>query len=169
MTISGGYVCAHSPANDGLDANGNCYIKGGVVYAYSATTPEVAIDANTEGGFSLYVQGGTLIAIGGLERGASLSQSCYQASSWSQNTTYALTVGSSSYIFSTPSSAGTPLMVSGSSTPSLFSGVTANGGTPYCNGAIIVGSYSGGSSVSLSSYSGESGGGGNPGGGPGNH
>ncbi|MBQ6046815.1 MAG: carbohydrate-binding domain-containing protein [Bacteroidales bacterium] len=169
MTISGGYVCAHSPANDGLDANGNCYIKGGVVYAYSATTPEVAIDANTEGGFSLYVQGGTLIAIGGLERGASLSQSCYQASSWSQNTTYALTVGSSSYIFTTPSSAGTPLVVSGSSTPSLFSGVTANGGTPYCNGAIIVGSYSGGSSVSLSSYSGESGGGGNPGGGPGNH
>lgn len=169
MTISGGYVCAHSPANDGLDANGNCYIKGGVVYAYSATTPEVAIDANTEGGYSLYVQGGTLIAIGGLERGASLSQSCYQASSWSQNTTYALTVGPSSYIFSTPSSAGTPLMVSGSSTPSLFSGVTANGGTSYCNGAIIVGSYSGGSSVSLSSYSGESGGGGNPGGGPGNH
>ena len=86
FTISGGYVCGHSAGNDGLDANGNCYIKGGVVYAIGSSSPEVAVDANTEGGYKLYVEGGTLIAIGGLESGSSLSQSCYSASSWSQNT-----------------------------------------------------------------------------------
>lgn len=70
MTISGGYVFAQGQNNDGLDANGNCYIKGGVVYAICSGQPEVAIDANTEGGKKLYVTGGTIIAVGGLESGA---------------------------------------------------------------------------------------------------
>ena len=66
MTIGGGYVYAHGQHNDGLDANGNCYIKGGLVYAICSGTPEVAIDANTEGGKKLYVSGGTIVALGGL-------------------------------------------------------------------------------------------------------
>jgi len=169
MTINDGYVCAHAPSNDGLDANGNCYVKGGVVYAIGASSPEVAIDANTEGGYNLYVQGGTLVAIGGLENGATLSQSCYQASSWSKSAWYALTVGSTTYAFKTPSSGGTPLVVSGSSTPTLQSGVSASGGTSYFEGTMLVGAtVSGGSSVSLSSYSGGNGGGGGGGWGPGN-
>ena len=164
FTISGGYVYGHSAGNDGLDANGNCYIKGGVVYAISASSPEVAIDANTEGGYKLYVEGGTLIAIGGLESGSSLTQSCYSASSWSQNTWYALTVGSTVYAFKTPSSGGTPLVVSGASTPTLSSGVTVSGGTSYFEGLLYQdASVSGGSSVSLSSYTGGNGGGGGPG------
>ena len=77
-TIEGGYVCAYSTGNDGMDANGNCYIKGGVVYAIGSKSPEVGIDANTEQQYKLYVQGGTLVAIGGLERGSSLTQTCYQ-------------------------------------------------------------------------------------------
>ena len=81
LTISGGMVYAHSTSNDGIDSNGNCYIKGGLVYAVSASSPEVGIDANTEGGYKLYVQGGTIVAIGGLESGASLSQSCYSTGS----------------------------------------------------------------------------------------
>ena len=44
----------------------------------------------------LYLSGGTVVAIGGLESGAQLTQSCYQ-SSWSANTWYALTVGSSTF------------------------------------------------------------------------
>ncbi|MCR4853063.1 MAG: carbohydrate-binding domain-containing protein [Prevotella sp.] len=80
LTIEGGYVCAYATGNDGIDSNGNCYIKGGVVYAIGATSPEVGIDANTEGGYKLYVQGGTLIAIGGLENNSSISQTCYQVS-----------------------------------------------------------------------------------------
>ncbi len=169
MTINDGYVCAHATSNDGFDANGNCYINGGVVYAIGASSPEVAIDANTESGYKLYVQGGTLVAIGGLESGSTLSQSCYQASSWSKSTWYALTVGSTTYAFKTPTSGGTPLVVSGSSTPTLQSGVTTSGGTSYFEGTMIIGaSVSGGSSVSLSSYSGGNSGGGGGGWGP-NH
>ena len=166
FTISGGYVCGHSAGNDGLDANGNCYIKDGVVYTIGSSSPEMAVDANTEGGYKLYVEGGTLIAIGGLESGSSLTQGCYSASSWSQNTWYALTVGSTVYAFKTPSSGGTPMVVSAASTPALSSGVTVNGGTSYFEGLLYQdASVSGGSSVSLSSYTGGNGGGGGPGGG----
>lgn len=164
LTISGGLVYARATNNDGIDANGNCYIKGGLVYAISATSPEVAIDANTEGGYKLYVQGGTIVAIGGLESGASLTQSCYKASSWSKNTWYALTVGSNVFAFKTPSSGGSTMVVSGASTPTLKSGVTASGTSIFDGVGYYPASATGGSSVSLSSYTG---GGGGPGGGGG--
>ena len=165
MTISGGLVYAQGQHNDGLDSNGNCYIKGGVVYAICSGQPEVAIDANTEGGYKLYVTGGTIVAVGGLENGSQLSQSCYQATSWSPNTWYALTIGNSSFSFQTPSSGGSGLVVSGNSQPALQSNVSVSGGTSCFGGLGIVGStVSGGSSVSLSSYSGGSGMGGGPGG-----
>ena len=155
MTISGGNVFAQGQHNDGLDANGNCYIKGGTIYAICSGQPEVAIDANTEGGYKLYVQGGTIVAIGGLENGSSLSQSCYQASSWSANTWYALTVGTSTFSFQTPSSGGSGLVVSGASQPTLLSGISVSGGTSYFGGiALTDASVSGGSSVTLSSYTG---------------
>ncbi len=164
MTISGGYVCAYSTGNDGIDANGNCYIKGGMIYAIGASSPEVAIDANTEGGYKLYIQGGTIVAVGGLESGSSLSQSCYSASSLSKSTWYALTVGSDAFAFKTPSGGGSPLVVSGSSTPTLSSGVSASGTLIFNGLAYYPATVSGGSSVSLSSYSGGNSGGGNPGG-----
>ena len=158
MTISGGYVYAHGKNNDGLDANGNCYIKGGTVYAICSGQPEVAIDANTEGGYKLYVTGGTIVAVGGLESGSSLSQSCYQASSWSAGTWYALTVGSDTFAFQTPSSGGSGLVVSGASQPTLLSGVSASGGTSYFGGlGIADATVSGGTTVSLSDYTGGTG------------
>ncbi len=166
MTISGGYVYAHGQHNDGLDANGNCYVKSGLVYAICSGQPEVAIDANTEGGKKLYVSGGTIVAIGGLESGSSLTQSCYQASSWSANTWYAMTVGSNTFAFKTPSSGGSGLVVSGASQPTLLSGVGVTGGTSYFGAlGIADGTVSGGNSVSLSSYSGGNSMGGGPGGG----
>ena len=170
MTISSGYVFAQGRNNDGLDANGNCYIKGGTVYAICSGLPEVAIDANTEGGKKLYITGGTVVAIGGLESGASLSQSCYQAS-WSANIWYAMTVGGNTFSFQTPSSGGSGLVVSGASQPTLQSGISVSGGTSYFGGLVIMGgSVSSGSSVSLSSYSGGNNMGGSPGGGgPGWH
>ena len=165
LTISGGYIYARSTGNDGIDANGNVYIKGGVVYAIGTSTPEVAIDANSEEQKKLYVQGGTIIAIGGLENGAQLTQACYQASSWSKNTWYAMTVGSDTFVFKTPSSGGNTMVVSGASQPTLKSGVTVSGGTSIFDGVAYTGAtFTGGSSVNLSSYTG---GGGGPGGGPG--
>ena len=133
------------------------------------SSPEVAIDANSEDKKQLYFSGGTLVAIGGLESGASLTQSCYSSSSWSKSTWYALYNGDDlALAFKTPSSGGTTLVVSTSGTTSLKSGVTVSGGTTYFGGVgNIGGTVSGGSSVSLSSYSASSGGGGggNPGGG----
>ena len=166
FTIQGGKVCGYAVSNDGLDANGNFYIKGGLVYAIGSGVPEVAIDANTEGGCRLYVEGGTIIAIGGLESGASLTQSCYSASSWSKGKWYSMTVGNDAFAFNTPSSGGTTLVVSGASQPTLKSGVTVSGGTSLFEGMLITdGSISGGSSVKLSSYTSGNGGGFGPGGG----
>ena len=170
MTISGGVVMAYSTGNDGLDANGNCYIKGGIVYAIGASSPEVAIDANTEQQKQLYVQGGTIVAIGGLESGASLSQTCYSASSVSKSTWYALYSGSDlAFVFKTPSSlSSSTFVVSTSGTASLKSGVTTTGGSSILNSyALSSPTVSGGSSVTLSSYTGGNSGGGPGGGGPG--
>ena len=160
FTVTGGILTAISTGNDGLDANGNCNISGGIVFTASKGSPEVGVDANTEGGYKLTLTGGTIFAIGGLERGSTLSQSCYQASSWSKNTWYTLTVGSTDYSFLTPSTTGTPLVVSGASTPSLKSGTAVSGGTECAAGRIILGgTVSSGSSVTLSSYTSSSGGG----------
>ena len=161
INISGGLVYARSTGNDGIDSNGNCYIKGGVVYAIGSSQPEVAIDANSEEQKKLYVTGGSIIAIGGLESGSSLTQACYQTSSWSKNTWYAMTVGGETFAFRTPASGGSKLVVSGASQPTLKSGVSISGGTEIFNGnGFMEASVSGGSSVTLSSYSGGNGGGG---------
>lgn len=164
LTINGGLVYSRSTNNDGIDANGNVYLKGGLVYAIGASSPEMAIDANSEEQKKLYVQGGTIVAVGGLESGASLTQSCYKASSWSKNTWYALTVGSNVFAFKTPSSGGSNLIVSGASTPTLKSGVTASGTEIFDGVGFYPAEATGGSSVSLSSYTGSGGG---PGGGGG--
>ena len=172
LTISGGAVYARSTGNDGIDTNGNCYIKGGLVYAIGTTSPEVAIDANSEERKQLYVTGGTIIAIGGLESGASLTQSCYSTNSWNKNTWYALTVDNKTIAFLTPSSGGTTLVVSDAAQPTILSGVTVSSGTEIFDGAgYIDATVTGGTVVSLSSYTGGGGfgpgGGGGPGGGPG--
>ena len=163
LTISSGYVYARSTGNDGIDANGSVYIKGGLVYAIGTSSPEVGIDANSEEQKKLYLTGGTIIAIGGLENGSSLTQSCYSTSSWSKSTWYALTVGNDTFAFRTPSSGGSTMVVSGASQPTLKKSVTVSSGTKIFDGAGYTNAtITGGSNVSLSSYTG---GGGGPGGG----
>lgn len=178
MTIEGGYVYAHATNNDGIDANGNCYIRGGVVYAIGASSPEIAIDVNSEEQKKLYITGGTIIAVGGLESGASISSgTCKSASSWTASSWHALYNGSDlALAFKTPANSssggnqggpggGGPggnqggssqqLVVSTTSTPSLKSGVTVSGGTEYFGGMANIGcTVSGGSTVTLSTYSG---------------
>ena len=167
MTVSGGYVMANSSGNDGMDANGNMYIKGGCVVAVATNSPEVALDANTEERYQLYVTGGSVVAIGGLERGASVSGgTAYQSSSYSKGAWYGLSNGGSAVMaFKVPSnsSMGTPMVVYTTGTPALSSGVTGSG-TSFWDGNGYSG-FSGGSSVSLSSYNSSSQGG--SGGGPG--
>ena len=183
LIIEGGYVYARALNNDGIDGNGNVYVKGGLVYAIGSRDPEVAIDANTEEGKKLYVQGGTIIAVGKLESGASITGGiCKQTTSWTAETWYALYNGSELVVaFKTPEksssstggnrppgggggpggSGGQALVVYTSSSPTLTSGVTVSGGTEYFNDiANIGGTVNGGSTVVLSDYS-------NSGGGPG--
>ena len=181
LIIEGGYVYARAMNNDGIDGNGNVYVKGGLVYAIGSRDPEVAIDANTEEGKKLYVQGGTIIAVGKLESGASITGgTAKQTTSWTAETWYALyNDGELVAAFKTPtqsssSSGGGPggrpggsssqaLVVYTSSTPTLSSGVTVSGGTEYFAGAAnIGGTVSGGSSVTLSTYTNSGGPGGRP-------
>ena len=185
LIISGGYVYSRAMNNDGIDGNGNVYVKGGLVYAIGANSPEVAIDANSEEQKKLYVQGGTLIAVGGLESGAQISGgTCKQTTSFTADSWYALYNGSELVAaFKTPtasnsSSGGGPsgrpggggpgggsnkLVVYTSSTPALKSGVTVSGGTTYFDGAAnIGGTVTGGSSVTLSNYTSSGGPGGRP-------
>lgn len=143
MTVTGGNIYAFSSGNDGLDANGNMYIKGGYVYAVGSGSPEVALDANTEGGYRLYLSGGSLIAVGGIESGSSITQAVVNVSSWTANASYSLydgdtllleftapARGGSGMVLSHPSltSGGSYTLKSGSSSTSLTAGMTAQGG-----------------------------------------
>ena len=133
LTVEGGCVMAHSSGNDALDSNGNTYLKGGHVYVVcTAGTPEVGVDANTEGGYKLYVQKGvTLVVYGGLERGYSAEQTCntYSCKSGSWNGLY----NGSSYIAAFKALSFSSVTVSAPSLSSVKTGVSVSG-TPLCGG-----------------------------------
>ena len=150
MTITGGYVYSHSNNNDGIDANGNIYLNGGLVYAIGSGGAENAIDANSEEGKKVYINGGIVIAVGGVENGASYNQPKIQQSSVSSNTWYTVTYGDNSIAFKTPTIStggghGGPggnssgLVISAPSTPSLATGNNVTDGTSHFEGNCYVG------------------------------
>ena len=153
LTISGGYIYAHSANNDGLDANGNCYLNGGLVYAIGARSPEVAIDANSEEQKKVYINGGVIIAVGGIENGAVYNQPYIQQSSVSSNIWYTVTYGDNAVAFYTPtvSSGGGPggpggpgggssskMTISAPTTPTIATGNNITGGTAFFEGNCYV-------------------------------
>lgn len=156
LNVTGGYVYAYSSANDAMDANHDLKISGGYVFAITTKgAPEVALDANTEERYKLYITGGVVVAYGGLESGYSASQSVYSmsctAGSW--NALY----NGSSYIAAFKAPAGvSSVAVSAPSLKSGFKGVSV-GSTTYCNGVWATSGISGGTAVSLSSYNGGNG------------
>lgn len=150
LTITGGYVYSHSNNNDGIDANGNIYLNGGLVYAIGSRSPELGIDANSEGGKKVYVNGGIVIAVGGVENGASYNQPKIQQSSVSSNTWYTVTYGDNTVAFKTPTITtggghGGPggnssgLVISAPVTPSLATGNNVTDGTSHFEGNCYVG------------------------------
>ena len=153
LTITGGYVYSQSNNNDGIDANGNVYLNDGLVYAIGARSPEVAIDANSEEGKKVFVNGGVIIAVGGIENGATYNQPKIQQSSVSSNTWYTVTYGDNTVAFKTPtiSTGGGPgggghgggnssgLVISAPSTPSLATGNNVTDGTSHFEGNCYVG------------------------------
>ena len=165
MYIKGGFIYAVATNNDAIDSNGNMYLSGGMVFCYGS---EEGLDANSEGGYKVYIQSGANIAaigrsMGAIESGASMSQSCYQTTA-SSNTWYALyngnTVVAAFQVPTLSSSGGGPggggssgsTMVVTSPSCKLYSGVTGSG-TSFWSGKGYS-NASGGSSVSLSNYSG---------------
>ncbi len=150
MTITGGYVYSHSNNNDGIDANGNIYLNGGLVYAIGSRSPELGIDANSEEGKKVFVNGGVIIAVGGIENGASYNQPKIQQSSVSSNTWYTVTYGDNTVAFKTPTIStggghGGPggnssgLVISAPITPSLATGNNVTDGTSHFEGNCYVG------------------------------
>ena len=170
LTVNNGFVYAFSSGNDAMDSNGDTKLNGGYVMAICTRgAPEVAIDANTEEGKKLYINAGaTVVAYGGLESGYSASQSVYSmsgtAGSWN-----ALHDGKAFIAaFKAPSNIST-VIVSAPSLSSGYKGVSVSG-EGKCNGVWAIDGISGGSSVTLSNYTGGNGGpgwGGGPGGRPG--
>ena len=171
LDMTGGYVYAFSSGNDAVDTNGDMVLSGGYMYAICTNgAPEVALDANTEGGCKLYIKNGaTVVAYGGLESGFSAEQDVYSMSCTAGN--WNALYNGSSFIaaFKAPSNVSSVAV----SAPSLSQGYTGvSVGEGLCNGVWAIGGISGGSSVSLTTYSGGSGPGGQGGpgwpGGPGN-
>ncbi len=166
FTIDGGAVYAQSTGNDALDANGNLYIKDGIVYTLGSGGAELAVDANSEAQKKLYLTGGIVIAVGGLENGASLSQACWSAGTVKANTAYALYDKDGKVLgaFKTPSTGNLTLVLSAPSLNSVKYGVTISGGTTLFNGAYMENAtVSGGSGCNLSTYTGGGGQGGHGG------
>ncbi|MGN0032758.1 MAG: carbohydrate-binding domain-containing protein [Candidatus Limimorpha sp.] len=159
MTVDGGFIYSHSTNNDGMDSNGNFYINDGFVYAIGAGSPELALDANTEEHMKLYINGGVVIAVGGIENGSSVNQPYIQSSSVSSNTWYTVTYGDNAVAFYTPTintggggpggggggpGGGGPgggnssTFISAPSTPALTNGNNVTDGVSYFDGNCYI-------------------------------
>ena len=158
-TGSGGYIYSRSTNNDGMDANGNLYINGGLVYAIGARSPELALDANSEEQKRIYINGGVIIAVNGIENGSSINQPYIQSSSVGSNSWYTVTYGDNAVAFYTPTvntgggpgghgggpggSGSSSTFISAPSTPSLANGNSISDGTAHFEGNCYVSGNSG--------------------------
>jgi len=177
LYIDGGYVYARSYNNDGIDANKNLYINGGVMIAEGGAQPECGIDAAEQ--YKAYVNGGTVIAVGGgMQAIDASSKQASIAVSVQMGTTVGVLDGSKAILaYTTPSqNSGTSLMISSPSFKSgssytLRAGCTTDGGTAFYTlktGCTIGSGTQSVDATASTSISGSMGGGGGmPGGGGG--
>ena len=175
LYIDGGYVYARSYNNDGIDANKNLTINGGVVIAEGGQQPECGLDAAEQ--YCAYINGGTVVAVGGgIQAIDSSSKQASIAATVSMGTTIGVLDGSKAILgYTTPSeNSGTALMISSPSfvsgnTYTLRAGCELTDGTAFYN--LVSGCTIGSGSQSVdttasTSVSGSMGGmGGGPGGG----
>ena len=175
LYIDGGYVYARSYNNDGIDANKNLTINGGVVIAEGGQQPECGLDAAEQ--YRAYINGGTVVAVGGgIQAIDSSSKQASIAATVSMGTTIGVLDGTKAILgYTTPSeNSGTALMISSPSFVSgnsytLRAGCELSDGTAFYN--LVTGCTIGSGSQSVdatasTSVSGSMGGmGGGPGGG----
>ena len=65
LIINGGKLKAYSMTNDAIDANCNIVVNGGDVFASGAGMPEGGLDCADEEDYRLFINGGTVVAVGG--------------------------------------------------------------------------------------------------------
>ena len=165
MYLKGGYIYAVATGNDAIDSNGNMYISGGYIMCCGS---EEGFDANSEGGYKVYIQNGACFmavgrTMGAIESGANISQTCYQGT-YTSNNWHALYSGNTvafAALMPTISGGGgggpgggsssAKVVVTAPSTPKLYKSVTASG-TTFWSGKGAT-SATGGSQVTLSTYS----------------
>ena len=156
LTIKDGVVFAQSTSNDGLDANGNVVIDGGLILAVGSTSPEMAIDANTEQRYTVSFNGGTTIMVGGITSGVS-AMLPYVSATPSAGKNYALYDGNTLITaFTVPSniSSKASLVIDSSKLKSgnkytLLSDCTLSGGTNYFDALYTGVTATGGTSSTL--------------------
>ena len=179
LYIDGGYVYARSYNNDGIDANRNLTINGGVVIAEGSGAPECGLDAAEQ--YKAYINGGTVVAVGGgMQAIDSSSKQASIAANIAMGTTIGVLDGTKAILgYTTPSNnSGTSLMISSPSFKSgnaytIRSGCTLESGTSFyslttgCNLGSGSPSVDATASTSISGTMGGGGGGfpGGPGGG----
>ena len=179
LYIDGGYVYARSYNNDGIDANRNLTINGGVVIAEGSGAPECGLDAAEQ--YKAYINGGTVVAVGGgMQAIDSSSKQASIAANIAMGTTIGVLDGTKAILgYTTPSNnSGTSLMISSPSFKSsnaytIRSGCTLESGTSFyslttgCNIGSGSQSVDATASTSISGTMGGGGGGfpGGPGGG----
>lgn len=84
LVINGGKVRAFSLVNDAIDSNCNIVINGGDVFASGSGMPEGGLDCADEEGYRLFVNGGTVVAVGG-RHSTPEKQSRQPSIQWYQN------------------------------------------------------------------------------------
>ncbi len=137
LHIAGGTVTVMASNNDGIDSNGDLYIEGGTIIALGASAPENGIDAAE--GYSIYFNGGSILAAGGsgITPASSSSQAYISTSGTvSASSTITLSNGSTTLAsFTIPSSYAGQTSSSGGS-PNGGGGPGSGGGS--ASGSIII-------------------------------
>ena len=163
LNMSGGYVYGYATQNDAIDSNHDLKISGGYLYAITTKgAPDVALDANTEDGYKLYIyNGATVVAYGGLESNYVSTSTIYSMSA-TANGWNAIKNSSGNIIaaFKAPSGLSSFAVTGPSISTSALKGVTVSSSDYKCGGMWATGA-SGGSSVTLGTYKQQEGQGGN--------
>ena len=150
IVINGGFIYAHSSANDAIDSNGTLSVTGGVTVAIGSGGPEGAFDCDAN---TFSVTGGTLVGIGGTTSGPT-ADACTQniliAGSYAAGTLMSIRdkTGACVFAFNIPENYTTMIL----STPnlktgteySIYTGGEISGGTTFHGLILGEASVSGG-------------------------
>lgn len=157
IVVNGGYIYSKASNNDGIDSNGTLTINGGIVIASGAASPEASFDSDRN---SFVINGGILIGTGGSSSSPTSAPQSYilsNSTALSQGK-YLQLVNSSgveilSYLIPRTINSGTVLIsapgITKSSSYTLKYGGSYSGGTEIWKGYTTGGSYSSGSSKSV--------------------